>query len=430
MLTLSVVPVSSGACEHPRMYDAVIVGAGVGGLAAAHAAGQIGGARVLVVDRHRQPVDAHKGEFLQPRTLEILDGWGVTEELVDTGAVRIDGLECRDARGAYLGALDYSRLAHDFNCGMLQYYARIQDLLLVHARRVSEVRFGARATGLLRLRDGRVAGVTIDGGASEREIQAKLVVGADGATSAVRGWAGIACRRRPYDHQFVAFDLDAAGLPARIVNFLTRQGARIVYPMPGGHCRLYVQVPAARAAELRKLDAASWRAELLRTCPALGDLLELRCDGLERRQWFAPCRTTAERWTRPGLVLTGDAAHLIHPMAGQGMNAAIVDGWMVFDVLRRMGGFRTARQIDVATRVYEQLRRPQVQVVDLASHRLSLLCTATSRLGHGLARHALVRNRRNHRLVLAATATMAGVQPRRFTALEWFQVLSGVGSPV
>ena len=402
------------------MYDAIIVGGGVGGLAAATAAGS-SGARVLVLDRHRAQPEVHKGEFLQPRTLELLDRWGVVDTLLADGAVRVDGLECRDDAGRFLGAFDYGRLAHPFNCGLLHYYGRIREALLAHAERVAEVRFGVRVTDLIGGPDGRVRGVAVDGG---ERLEARLVVGADGATSTVRQRLGVSARRRPYGHQFVAFDVPGPRLPRRIVNFLTRDGARIAYPMPRGRARLYVQVPAADAAAARALDGAGWRRLLLGGCAPLGDLLDLDPADLERRQWFAACRADASRRSRPGAVLIGDAAHLIHPMAGQGMNASIADGWTLFDTIARRDALRSPAAMDAAVAAYDRLRHGQMRVIGRISHRLSLLCTATTGAGARLSRWILASNRDNERLLGLATAAMAGVARERFTSWDWLRVLA------
>jgi 2-polyprenyl-6-methoxyphenol hydroxylase-like FAD-dependent oxidoreductase len=405
------------------VYDAIIVGGGVGGLAAAATAGRAN-ASVLVLDRHRTPPPVHKGEFLQPRTLEVLAGWGVVDALLAKGAVRIDGLECRDASGRFLGAFDYRRLVHPFNCGLLHYYGRIRESLMEQAERVAEVRFGVRVTGLAIGRDGRVGGVLVEGEGGEQRIEARLVVGADGPASTVRQRLNLAARRRPYDHQFIAFDVPGPRLPPRILNFLTRRGARIAYPMPEGRARLYVQVPAGDAAAARRLDAEGWRRLLLEDCPPLGDLFDLAPADLERRQWFIACRADASRWDRPGAVLIGDAAHLIHPMAGQGMNASIVDGWTLFRTIAELDGLRSRRALDDAVAAYGTRRRAQMRVTNRISHRLSLLCTATSAVGYRLSRRILLHNRDNERLLGLAAAAMAGVPGERFTSWEWLQVLA------
>ncbi len=122
-------------------------------------------------------------------------------------------------------------------------------------------------------------------------------------------------------------------------------------------------------------------------------------------------------------MLIGDAAHLIHPMAGQGMNASIADGWTLFRTIAERDGFRSPAALDAALAAYGRLRRAELRVIDRISHRLSLLCTATSGVGGRLSRRVLLHNRDNERLLGLATAAMAGVPGERFTPLRWLQVL-------
>jgi 2-polyprenyl-6-methoxyphenol hydroxylase-like FAD-dependent oxidoreductase len=111
-------------------------------------------------------------------------------------------------------------------------------------------------------------------------------------------------------------------------------------------------------------------------------------------------------------------------MAGQGMNAAIVDAWTLFDTIAALDGFRSQRALDGAVAAYGRLRRSQMRVINRISHRLSLLCTATSGVGHLAARRILIHNRDNERLLGLAAAAMAGVPGQRFTSWEWLQVLA------
>jgi 2-polyprenyl-6-methoxyphenol hydroxylase-like FAD-dependent oxidoreductase len=386
------------------MHEAVVVGSGVAGLAAAISLGRAGGGPVLVIDRHVSLPPVHKGEFLQPGTLEVLRSWGVADDLGALGALRIEALECRDARGRRLGAFDYSALPHRYNFGLAHYYSEIRDALLKRAQQVADVRFGVRATGVIKGTAGRVTGVVADADGVAERLPARLVVAADGAGSVVRRSVGLDYQRYRYPHGFLGFDLAARGLPPRIVNFLTPQGARILYPLPGGRARLYVQVPVGQVAIARGRDAAAWRRELLDSCPGLGELLDPWPE-LGVPQAFSSFRGTAATWTVPGLVLIGEAAHSVHPMAGQGMNAAIIDGWSL--------GMAVQGDLDTAPARYADGRFAQVHRVSHLSNRLARLCTASTPWEHRLVRALLRYNRANRRIQLEATMRIAGLTDER-----------------
>jgi len=396
-------------------YDVVVVGAGVAGLAAAIGAGRDARARVLVIDRRRDAAGVNRGELLQPAALEILDRWGVEAELRRRGAIRIEALECRDARGRPLGAFEYGALAHRFDHGLVHAHAHIRGALLAEAARAADVRFGARAAGLVRDGRGRGVGVVVESGGRDHRVGARLVVAADGPSSGLRRRLEIPVRRTAYRHQFAAFDLTAPGLPPRVVAFLTRQGARIVCPMPGGRARLYAQVPAG---DRRVRDGGDWRRLLADGCPGLGGLLDLAERDLARAQRFAAWRATAETWTRAGVVLVGDAAHCVHPMAGQGMAAAIGDGWALGQAIGALGP-------DAGARRYQRLRMPRVRELAHVSDLLARLCTVRSPLGLWLVRGLLLRNRGNRALRLAATRRLAGLERGRLPRREWLRAVTG-----
>jgi len=403
-------------------YDVVVVGAGVAGLAAAIGAGRVAGVRTLVIDRHRRQPDVHRGELLQPATLEILERWGVEAELRRRGAIRIEALECRDARGRRLGAFEYGALPHRFDHGLVHSHAQIRGALLAEAARTAEVRFGARAAGLLRDGRGRAAGLVVESGGRAHRVGARLVVGADGPASGLRRMLAIPARRTGYGHSFAAFDLAAPAVPPRVVAFLTRQGARIVCPMPGGRARLYAQVPAGD--DVRR-GPGEWRRLLRDGCPGLNELVDL--DDLPERdlarpQRFGAWRATAETWTRAGLVLVGDAAHCVHPMAGQGMNASIGDGWTLWQSIGELG---SAPDVDRALARFARVRMPQVREIAHVSDRLARLCTIRSAAGLWLVRGVLLRNGGSGALRLAATRRLAGLERGRFTRRQWLRVVTG-----
>ncbi|HXM57176.1 MAG TPA: FAD-dependent monooxygenase, partial [Candidatus Dormibacteraeota bacterium] len=157
-------------------------------------------------------------------------------------------------------------------------------------------------------------------------------------------------------------------------------------------------------------------------CPGLRELLDLDEAALAGPQWFGAWRGAAAPPRVGGVVLVGDAAHALHPMAGQGMNAAIGDARALWRALGRLG---PDADVDAGLVRYARVRSPQVREVSHVSDRLARLCTTRSRVGLWLVRGLLARNGANLALQLAATRRLAGLQRGRFTAREWLQVATG-----
>nr|BAF98631.1 putative FAD-dependent monooxygenase [Streptomyces argenteolus] len=408
-----------------NVYDLVIAGGGVAGLATAVAVGRTGRFRILVIDQHRDPPPVHKGEVLQPRTLEVLRSWGVVTELESRGALRLEALECREAGGALLGTFDYTALSHGFDHALVHYHSQIRAALLSRAERVADITFGVRVTGVTNDAHGRVTGVTVGSGAAETRVAARLVVAADGPNSVLRRKAGLVSQRHRYRHAFLGFDLPVPGLLPRASNFITSHGARILYPMPHDRARLYVQVPEGGLGEGRRRDPGEWRRLLSATCPGLGTLLD-PWPQMDPPQTFSAYRALTEGWTLPGLVFLGEAAHSVHPMAGQGMNLAIIDAWTLAAELAAPGAFGSAELIDTTLSRYESLRLQQVRRGAHMSHRLAQLCTSTSPAGRRLARSLLRRNRRNGGLQMEATLRLAGLTDEPLGRRRWLRILAGI----
>jgi putative polyketide hydroxylase len=315
-------------------YDVLVVGAGPSGLATAIAATRAG-ARVLVVDRHDGTTIFPKATGVRPRTMEILRSWGL-EERVPTG-----GADLRMA--AAVSATLADRQQQLFSLGVPQPETvaalspstaaispqdHLEPLLLESLRSLGgQVRFGTGLVGLEQFEDRVSARLTEVGGRrAEGRIEVRYVVGADGASSAVRRTAGIGERRLGSEGEHLAV-LFRGAVEERI------QGDRyalhmVTTPEPG------VFVPSGKPG--RWVYDRSWSAErdaegepaaeqhreAIRLAAGMPDL-EPEILGVFRWTFAA---AVAERMRVGRVFLVGDAAHRTTPRGATGMNTGIADG--------------------------------------------------------------------------------------------------------
>jgi ubiquinone biosynthesis UbiH/UbiF/VisC/COQ6 family hydroxylase len=180
-----------------------------------------------------------------------------------------------------------------------------------------EMSFGDAVESLTH-REGRVDVALADGGA----LSADLVIGADGGESRVRAAAGIAAVDRDYAQRaIVAHVTTAKPHEATAWQRFLPEGPLAFLPLADGRSSIVWTNGDVEAARLLALPDEAFLDELrIASAGVLGEL-----GPVSERVSFALRFRHARRYTRPGIALIGDAAHTVHPLAGQGMNLGLRD---------------------------------------------------------------------------------------------------------
>jgi 2-polyprenylphenol 6-hydroxylase len=188
-------------------------------------------------------------------------------------------------------------------------------------------------------------------------------VGADGAHSALRDAAGLTAETSAYGQTAIVATVATARPHAHTARqrFLAR-GTLAFLPLFNGASSIVWSADDALAAELLALDDPAFAQALDRASDlALG---ATRLAG--ERLSFPLQRLTAPRYVAPRVALIGDAAHVVHPLAGQGVNLGLLDAAALAEVL----GQAVTRREDLgalgALRAYERWRKSEVAAMALA----------------------------------------------------------------
>ncbi len=215
--------------------DVIIVGAGVGGASCALALAKAHNLQILLVERHLGPGNLNRGESLLPPITALLRRWGALDRCRAAGAREVGRMQFFHYRAGLLldvpltlpGVTDpYLVLPHP----------EIERVIVETAQATGrvEIRYRTRVVRLLE-NGGRVCGAVLasDGG-REEEVHARLVVGSDGAASAVRAAVGIELPRTQYNHALFIVDIDRpAGHPDVLRTELHPDGGILVVPGVG-----------------------------------------------------------------------------------------------------------------------------------------------------------------------------------------------------
>ena len=297
-------------------YDVVIVGARCAGSPlAALLAGR--GVSVALVERDQFPRDTLSSHFFGTDGLAFLDRLGVTDRLKVTGAPLIDRVDMRV--GDLRWVRDWPRRAGDIG-GMASIRRFVLDEILADAAAAAgaEVLFGAQATGLIE-DGGRVAGLRLTSEGRERELRARLVVGADGRASTIARLCGARAYNTNENERFGywAFFEDAQiGVPTAVVH---RWSDRLVVACPtdGGLYEAACTPPLAELPRFRSDLEGAFRDYLAASEPVAETLNGAKRVGkiFGAVKWRCFFRDAAG----PGWVLAGDAGHFKDPSIGRGM---------------------------------------------------------------------------------------------------------------
>lgn len=328
----------------PEKYDIVIVGAGmVGSLLASLL--RDSGLSLLMLERAPVTAPARDAAF-EPRVsaltrasenlLRHVGAWSAVEAC---RACAYTGMTVWDADGN--GRVEFSAAAiGESHLGVLVENRLLQSALTEVALQAANVSFRcpAQLTHLERLPEGWQ--LTLSDGA---RVQARLVVGADGAQSAVRGMIGIDTRNTDYrqraivttvrtekPHAFTAWQRFSATGPLAFLPLLAADG-------DDHFCSIVWSQDEAEAQRLLALDDAAFMREIgLAFERTLGVI-----ESVDARYSFPLQARHATDYVRDGLALVGDAAHAIHPLAGQGVNLGLLDAAVLAEEILRA----RARQI-------------------------------------------------------------------------------------
>ncbi len=309
----------------------VVVGGGPGGAVLALLLARKG-VDVTLLEAHPDFDREFRGDTLHPSVMEIMDHLGLADRLLTLRHTKIASFTIQTDEGPF-SPIDLSGLKTKFPYITVMPQTSFLEFVTGEAKKYPNFRLvmGARVRELIE-EDGVVSGVRYDGEDRRHEVRAALTVGADGRGSRVRRLAGIEPVKTSPPMDVLWFKLprerdDQEGIVGRF-----GRGHIAIMLDRDDHWQAGYVIPKGTFPELRHEGIGELRRQFAELIPEFADRVEHLTDW-RKVSLLSVESSRCPMWHKPGLLLIGDAAHVMSPVAGVGINYAIQDAVAAANIL-------------------------------------------------------------------------------------------------
>ena len=376
--------------------DVLVVGGGPTGLFLGLRLAQLGlDVRVLERSCTRPPHSRSIG--IHPPSLERLGALGLIDAFLARGVTVRRGHAF--ANKEFLGTLEFASLPGPYPFVLTLPQSVTESVLSAELCRAYPAVL-SRGAEVVRVTPGeREVRVQVRCEGEVQEVRAAFVVGCDGKKSAVRGLLGVPFVGGAYTDTYLMGDFeDNTPFGADAAIYLTDGGIIESFPLPGGVRRWVVKTEDyAREATAADMSA--------RVGARLGHPLPVETNTMLSA--FGVQHFLARRFTEGRVALAGDAAHVLSPIGGQGMNLGWLDAWTLGETFALV--FSEGKRYEPLFALYNQrrLRAARAAIRRAEFNMMMGRKTALSRLRNGAVKVAL---RRPLEPLLARLFTMQGLE--------------------
>lgn len=331
-----------------REVDCCIVGGGPAGTVLSLLLARLGIA-VILLEAHRDFDRDFRGDTLQPSAMEIMAQMGLADRLLQLPHTKLQSITLRGIDGKVIFSPSFSGLKTDFPYVTVMPQVRFLDFIVAEAKQYPNFQLvlGANVQELIE-EDGVIRGVRYRGQGGWHEVRAQVTIGADGRHSRLRELAELETIPTSAPMDVLWFRLprlpeDPEGLNGRV-----GKGRMVVLLDRSEQWQIGYIIPKGEYQQVRKAGLETLRQHIVEILSEFQERVQ------QLQDWHQIAFLSVEssyvrRWYRPGLLLIGDAAHVMSPVGGVGINYAIQDA------------------VVTANHLSQPLKNKQVKVSDLAA---------------------------------------------------------------
>jgi 2-polyprenyl-6-methoxyphenol hydroxylase-like FAD-dependent oxidoreductase len=300
-----------------------VVGGGPAGIMLGYLLARAGIASI-VLEKHADFLRDFRGDTVHPSTLRLLDELGLLASFLERPHQRLEEIGA-NVGGDHYRLADFSHLPsrHAFIAVMPQW--DFLDFLADQAAKLPDFELlrSTEAIGLIKQGD-RVTGVEARRDGEEVELHADLVIGCDGRSSTIRAAAGLIVKTlgAPIDVFWFRVPRDPDDDDNTLGRFMP--GRFMVTINRGDYWQCAWVIPKGGADAVRAEGIDQFRAAVASVAPRLAPHLQ-SIASFDDVKLLSVAVDRLERWSRPGVLCIGDAAHAMSPIGGVGINLAIQD---------------------------------------------------------------------------------------------------------
>lgn len=305
--------------------DCIVVGGGPAGIIFGYLAARAG-LSVTLLEAAKDFNRQFRGDTLNPLTLTFLEQMGLIDEVLALPHSKVDTLRAT-AGGDEAVELSYKRLKTRYPYVMILSQPIFLNFLIEKALQYPNFKLEMRAkvTGLME-EGGAMRGVTYrDAEGDEQSLYAPFTLGADGRASATRKHSGLKTvnlTKRPDDVVWFNVPIEAGDPQEGLIARENDANSVFMFRRPD-EWQVGLTLLKGSYREFREKGTDNLRHELARLLPEFGARLQVL--DWPRTAYLKVELKRAERWHKKGLLLIGDAAHVMSPIGGIGINLAIRD---------------------------------------------------------------------------------------------------------
>ncbi|QGM80019.1 FAD-dependent oxidoreductase [Otariodibacter oris] len=334
--------------------DIIVIGGGMVGAASALGLAKLG-LNIVLLEKNPLPTFSKEASYdvrisaISASSVDLLEQLGAWQNIESMRVCPYDGLETWEIDG-----FNTAFHASDLGLDKLGYMVENNLIQIGLWQALQAYPNCQQAVGFNKISANRENGIWTVILDDQQSYSAPVLLACDGANSLVRSWSGIGLTSWQY-RQHCLLAVVKTELPQQSVTWqqFFPSGPRAFLPLSGQNgCVVWYDSPQ-RIAELKQMDNAQLSNEINQNFPSRLGQIEVTAHGS-----FPLTRQHAQSYVKQGIVLVGDAAHTINPLAGQGVNLGFRDVKALLNVIEQAVKKGEDFADEKVLKQYERKRKP------------------------------------------------------------------------